>query len=144
MSTPINSTTTTSTTGTTGSDTTGASTPTNAKASLGKDDFLKLLVAQLQHQDPMSPMDDKDFMGQMAQFSSLEQMTNISTAIQRMDYSNQLSQSFALIGRTVTYEQEDGTLASGLASAVATDKDDQITIKVGDAEITPADVREVA
>jgi flagellar basal-body rod modification protein FlgD len=140
MSTPVNNTTTTSTT----TGTTGASAPTNAKASMGKDDFLKLLVTQLQHQDPMSPMDDKDFMGQMAQFSSLEQITNMSTALQRMDYSNQLSQSFALIGRTVTYEQEDGTLASGVASAVSTDKDDQITIKVGDANITPADVREVS
>jgi flagellar basal-body rod modification protein FlgD len=141
MSTPVNTTTTTSTTGT-GS--TGASTPTNANASLGKDDFLKLLVAQLQHQDPMSPMDDKDFMGQMAQFSSLEQITNMSTALQRMDYSNQLSQSVSLIGRTVTYAQEDGTLASGVAGSVSTDENDQIKIKVGDAEITPADVREVA
>ena len=43
---------------------------TNPNAILGKDDFLKLLVTQLQHQDPMNPMDDKDFMGQMAQFSS--------------------------------------------------------------------------
>ena len=51
-------------------------------AILGKDDFLKLLVTQLQHQDPMNPMDDKDFMGQMAQFSSLEQITNMVSATQ--------------------------------------------------------------
>jgi flagellar basal-body rod modification protein FlgD len=141
MSTPVNTTTTTSTTGTTG---TGASAPSNPNATLGKDDFLKLLVAQLQHQDPMSPMDDKDFMGQMAQFSSLEQITNMSSALQRMDYSNQLSQSVGLIGRTVTYAQEDGTLASGVASSVSTDENDAITIKIGDASISPADVRGVA
>ena len=47
-------------------------------AQLGKDDFLKLLVAQLQNQDPSNPTDGTQFMGQLAQFSSLEQMTNVS------------------------------------------------------------------
>jgi len=48
---------------------------------LGKDDFLELLITKLQHQDPLSPMDDEDFIAQLAQFSSLEQMANISEGI---------------------------------------------------------------
>ncbi|HEY1366258.1 MAG TPA: flagellar hook assembly protein FlgD [Gaiellaceae bacterium] len=138
MSTPIDNTTSTGTTQS------GQAAATNPNATLGKDDFLKLLVTQLQHQDPMSPMDDKDFMGQMAQFSSLEQMTNMATNLSELEYSNQLSQSVSLIGHTVTYVQQDGTMASGVASAVSTDDANQITIKIGDAQVVPADVRGVS
>ena len=76
---------------------------------LGKDDFLKLLVSQLQHQDPMNPVDDKDFMGQMAQFTSVEQLTNMATAIDRMSTASQSTQSIALIGKTVSWKKEDGS-----------------------------------
>lgn len=51
------------------------------KNSLGKDAFLLLLVTQLQNQDPLKPMDDKEFTAQLAQFSSLEEMKNISKSI---------------------------------------------------------------
>ncbi|NLN42219.1 MAG: flagellar hook capping protein [Clostridiales bacterium] len=55
---------------------------------LGKDEFLKILITQLQNQDPLSPMEDKDFIAQMAQFSALEQMQNMSKDFQSLKAMN--------------------------------------------------------
>ena len=109
---------------------------------LGKDDFLKLFVAQLQHQDPMNPMQDQDFMGQMAQFTSVEQLTNMATSIKLMNTASQSTQSIALIGKTVSWKKEDGTTGEGVAKSVSF-ADGKITIAVGDATITPSEIESV-
>ena len=72
-----------------------------ASDELGKDDFLKLLITQLTHQDPTEPMDDREFIAQMAQFSTLEQMTNLSTEFQRLGGLLQSGQAVSLLGKTV-------------------------------------------
>ncbi|UCD62804.1 MAG: flagellar biosynthesis protein FlgD [Candidatus Zixiibacteriota bacterium] len=64
-----------------GSDAQGNPRATGSMQSLGKDDFLQLLVTKLQNQDPLKPMEDEDFVAQLAQFSSLEQMYNIAEGI---------------------------------------------------------------
>ncbi|WP_431799377.1 flagellar hook assembly protein FlgD [Halobacillus andaensis] len=77
---------------------------------LGKDDFLKILMTQLQNQNPLDPMEDKEFVSQMAQFSSLEQMTNMSSSMS--DFTSSQSslpvvQYSGLIGKEVTYPVYD-------------------------------------
>lgn len=111
--------------------TTGATTPSNPKTAMGKDDFLKLLVGQLQHQDPLQPADDTQFIGQMAQFSQLEQETN--TAQSTNDMAAQLSRTGALglIGRTVSYPDANGATQSGVVTQVDVDGDGKATLTVG-------------
>jgi len=65
-----------------------------ANDALDKDAFLRLLVTQLQHQNPLEPMDDRDFIAQMAQFSSLEQMQNMNQTLVQ-------GQAFSMVGKVV-------------------------------------------
>ncbi len=82
---------------------------------LGKDDFLKILMTQLQNQDPMNPMEDKDFIAQMATFTSLEQMTNMNSTLEKFvsgQHGEQLLKYSNMIGKEVEYsfktEDKDG------------------------------------
>lgn len=109
---------------------------------LGKDAFLKILITQLQNQDPTSPMEDKEFIAQMAQFTTLEQMTNLNTQFTKFFQSHMQSQFFSntqLIGKTVEWddwvEDESGNLSSvnmkGTVTAVKF-KDGNVEIIVDD------------
>jgi flagellar basal-body rod modification protein FlgD len=119
-----------------------------AKADTGmldKDGFLKLFVAQLQHQDPMNAQDAGQSMEQMAQFSMVEQITNL--AKQNTEIAKTLSTSSAvgLIGRTVTYTGMDGESYTGKVEQVATSKDGKSTLTVaGTAGVDPTSLTQVA
>lgn len=79
---------------------------------LGKDDFLKLLITQLQNQDPLNPTSDQDFIAQMAQFSSLEQMQNMNTSLLT-------SQASTLINKTVSWTGDDSQVHGGTVKGVS-------------------------
>lgn len=118
---------------------------TTAGAQMGKDQFLKLFVAQLQHQDPMNPMQDQDFMGQMASFSTLEQVTNLASANEAIAANLQLSQSVGLIGRTVTYTDAAGASQTGRVEKVSQTEDGTSVLTVGDAEgVDPSTITQIA
>ena len=90
---------------------------------LGKDDFLKLLVTQLRYQDPMQPVDDKEFIAQLAQFSSLEQIQNLNSTMEQFITINliegQLSRAAALVGQEVqVYDPRRDASIEGKVEAV--------------------------
>ncbi|MBE1553459.1 flagellar hook assembly protein FlgD [Sporosarcina limicola] len=77
-------------------------------STMGKDDFMKLLIAQMQNQDPMNPMKDNEFIAQMAQFSSLEQTMNLSRSFEKFaeaQNQTQLIQYNSFIGKTIKWHE---------------------------------------
>jgi flagellar basal-body rod modification protein FlgD len=104
------------------------------RQALGKDDFLQLLMKQLAFQDPLSPMEDKEFIAQMAQFSSLEQMTSMAQGFTKLsgDFSRiteLLSGSEAVTALGKSVELNDGERnIQGVVKAVTRGSDPQIMV----------------
>jgi len=87
---------------------------------LDKDSFLQLLVTELRYQDPLSPMDNKEFISQMAQFSSLEQMQNMNDNMGSFLELEGLNQGVALIGKNVdALDPNSGDLISGKVESIS-------------------------
>jgi flagellar basal-body rod modification protein FlgD len=105
MTTPVGSTTSAS------SPLPGVSPAENPSSTLGKDDFLKLMIAQLQAQNPLEPSNGTEYVSELAQFTQLEQTTNLAT-------SNERAGAVQLIGRTVAYTDASGGVATGKVQSV--------------------------
>lgn|SRR5690625_4491980 len=114
---------------------------------LGKEEFLKILMVQLQNQDPLNPMEDKEFISQMATFSSLEQMMNMAKSIDILVQSQLTSpivQYSHMIGKSVsyyTYDEETGQVTGTETSEVLSviQKDGWAIFKLANGEEIYAD-----
>lgn len=88
------------------------------RMNLGKDDFLKLLITELRYQDASNPVNDREMIAQLAQFSSLEQMQNLGSKVEELARAQNTAQAASLIGRQVTAINGDGEEVVGkVASA---------------------------
>ncbi|MGE4426872.1 MAG: flagellar hook capping FlgD N-terminal domain-containing protein [Solirubrobacteraceae bacterium] len=114
-----------------------------ATSALGKDDFLRLMVTQLKRQDPMNPVDDTQFLAQMAQFSSLEQLTNLNELASSQLGATATGQALSLVGREVTYTAADGTVKDGVVEGVSFDGGNPLLTISGVAGISPSVVSAV-
>ncbi len=134
-----------------------STTGTRNTGELGKNDFLKLFVKQLKAQDPLSPMDNNEFIAQSAQFTQLEQMTNLNTNITNflkqqtsvlnsVLYSQTSTQALNLVGKQVTAYVADGadgfTKVEGIVDKVTFNGSYQV-LRIGDKEVFLNEVSEV-
>ncbi|MBQ3670655.1 MAG: flagellar hook assembly protein FlgD [Treponema sp.] len=94
---------------------------------LGKDDFLKILIAQMSNQDPTSPLENTEFIAQMAQFSSLEQMTNMSKSFERLTTMINSTEAQSTLGRTVEIDVGD-TVTQGVVEAMTRGENPQVKV----------------
>jgi flagellar basal-body rod modification protein FlgD len=99
--------------------------PTNQ---LDQDAFLKLLVAQLRYQNPMSPADPQSFLAQTAQFTTVEKLTQLTDQLAAADRMAQVATGSALVGRPITYQLDDGTTVAGVVTAARPTEDGCVVV----------------
>jgi flagellar basal-body rod modification protein FlgD len=117
-------------------------TSVDATDTMGKDTFLKLLVAQLKYQNPMQPSDPSAFMAQTAQFSMVEKLQSMEKATTDMLTSERSRAATGLLGNQVTWVGNDGKDTSGVVTGVRMGSDGP-TLEVGDKDVPYASVTRV-
>ncbi|MBQ9419592.1 MAG: flagellar hook assembly protein FlgD [Synergistaceae bacterium] len=107
-----------STTSTNSTSSTSKSSATTATTNeLGKDAFLKLLIAELSNQDPLNPVEDREFISQMATFSSLEQMQNMNSTLTSMSEASKFS-AVSYVGKAIAFTNDDGKQVAAKVNAI--------------------------
>lgn len=91
-------------------------------ADFGSTEFMQLLMAQLQHQNPLEPMSDSEMMNQMAQLNSLDELRAIKVMLSESSVSSQATYGASLIGKHVSVALDDGELVEGLVSGTTVEK----------------------
>ena len=99
----------------------------SAATELGKDDFLRILITQLQNQDPTAPVEDKEFIAQLAQFSALEQIQNLAAGFDELKGIINSTRALDILGKTVDIGAE-GALVSGTVSEVTSGHFPQVRV----------------
>ena len=109
---------------------------------IGKDTFLKLLVAQLKYQNPMEPVDSSQFMAQTAQFTMVEKLQAMAAQTDALVAGEASQRAAGLLGRQVTYLDDTGVEKTGVVTGTKFGTDGPV-LRLGPTEISLSDVREV-
>jgi flagellar basal-body rod modification protein FlgD len=123
---------------------TGSTKSTGSGSLLDKNTFLKLMMVQLKNQDPLNPSDPTQYMGELAQLTTLEQTTNIASSSAQSAGEQHTIAALALLGHTVTYTDGSGATISGTVSQVQfTGSGPTLTVN-GKTGINPTSVNQVS
>ncbi len=115
---------------------------TGVNAALGQDQFLELLVTQLQNQDPLNPITNEDFIAQLAQFSTLQGITDLNTSFSSLLKLQQLTQGSSILGRSATFTDANGLVQTSEITALNI-SDGEIQFLAGDQAIPIDRVQQV-
>lgn len=113
------------------------------KNELDKNAFLQLLVTQLKSQDPLQPVDNTQFIAQLAQFSALEQMTNVATEMEKVQQTSSMSAALQLLGTQVHAVDANGKTIDGTVTGVQV-VDGTPKLTVGDQTVDLFQIQAVA
>jgi flagellar basal-body rod modification protein FlgD len=115
----------------------GASSATSSAGNLSMQDFLKVLLTQLTYQDPLKPMDNQQFMAQIAQFTALQQAQQTNAGISQLMTNQAALQSVGLIGRTVDVTTASGPVTGSVTALSLAGSSPQLTIRTSSGAIIP-------
>jgi flagellar basal-body rod modification protein FlgD len=124
---------------------------TKNKQVLDQSDFIRLLMKELQYQDPLEPMDNKNFIGQMAQFSNLQQSSEMTAHLEKISSIQNSNQSYSMLGKKVAYinpyeyvpEGEKPKTKVGTVEAISFNGSNEARLKIGNENISPYDVIQI-
>lgn len=114
----------------------------SANSGVLQDQFMQLLVTQLKNQDPLSPVEQQDFIGQLAQFSTLESVESLNANFSDLLKVQELTQGAELLGKNVEFSTLDGSVDQGTVQAVRVENQ-RIILEVDGNEVSINDVQRV-
>ena len=117
-------------------------TTTSAPQEMGKDTFLKLLVAQMKYQNPMSPTDGTQFIAQTAQFSMVEKLEELAKQSTELLSAQQSATATGMLGQSIVAMGRDGKDITGIVTGMRITADGPV-LKIGNAEVAYSAVKEV-
>lgn len=109
---------------------------------LSQEEFFDIMISELTHQDPLEPMDNREFLDQLTQLQSLDVMSRLSAGIESLVLGQQIASASALIGTSVAGVTDGGTLVSGTVERVLVE-DGSVLLDIGETTLPLANVREV-
>jgi len=121
---------------------TSQTTTADERMGISRDAFMQLLLAQMRYQDPLSPMEDRDFIAQLAQLNTLEQLEQLNESLATFMGQQSLLRGAELIGKTIRGTTAQGEYVEGIVVAVRASGAD-VVVSLGDKDVPLKDVTQV-
>jgi len=123
-------------------DASSVSEPGKQASALNSDAFMSMLLAQMRNQNPFEPMKDNEMMVQMAQMNSVQELQKMGVSLSEMNQTNQLLSGTGMMGKLVSYADEEGNLVDALIDAITVDNS-EVLLSSGETTIRLSDILQV-